>query len=129
MKQIYDFAFFCIYWMVPKKSMYGQRNAAVVLISLVDCAVATSIYFLSLIFLNRLITKPLSFLIIITIVVTSFVFNSKYFEKRTKFKEILSAYEPGSLSHKFIGAGMLLGTFAGYILVIIFVDRYIAAHP
>lgn len=110
--------------------MYGQKNAAVVLISLVDCAVATSFYFLAMVFLNReLSKKPFLLTAIGVITIASFVLNSKVFENRKKFKEVLDAYSPIKLSHRFFGAGIFLSVFTFYLLIIRFLDLYVKSHP
>jgi len=130
MKKIYGFIFFCLYAMVPKKSMYGQRNAAVVLISLIDAAVITSVYFIAMVFLNReLAKKPILATAIGIITIGSFFLNSRFFENRIKFKEILAAHEPIKLSNRFLGVAILLITFAAYLLIIRFLDLYVKAHP
>lgn len=116
--------------MVPKKSMYGQKNAAVVLISLVDCAIATSIYFLAMVFLNReLSKKPFLAVAIGVITIGSFLLNSKFFEDRKNFKETLDINSPIKLSHRFFGAGIFLSVLIGYLLIIRFLDVYVKSHP
>lgn len=129
MKRIYEFIFFCLYAMVPKKSMYGQKNAAVVLISLVDCAIATGIYFLAMVFLNREISnKPFLLTAIGVITVTSFVFNSKFFESGKEFKEVLDAFGPIRISHRFLGAAIFISVFVMYLFLIRFLDLYVTSH-
>jgi len=110
--------------------MYGQRNAAVVLISLIDAAVITSVYFIAMVFLNReLAKKPILATAIGIITIGSFFLNSRFFENRIKFKEILAAHEPIKLSNRFLGVAILLITFAAYLLIIRFLDLYVKAHP
>lgn len=128
MKNIYTYVFFCIYIVVLKKSYYGQRNAAVVFISLVFCALATSAYFLSVVVVPQWRSMAIMMPVIGVTVVISFVFNSRYFENRRRFKEILSKYGAGTVSHRIIGAVILLATFCIYILTILYADRYIAAE-
>jgi hypothetical protein len=129
MRKIYGFVFFCLYSMVPKKSMYGQKNAAVVLISLIDCALITSVYFLAMVFINEGLTeKSILAIAIVALTVGSFFLNSRYFENKSNFKQIIRAHEPIKLFHRILGAAIFLSTFVGYLLIIRFLDLFVEAN-
>lgn len=126
MKKLYEFIFFCLYSMMPKKSMYGQRNAAVVLMSLIVSAAATSFYFFAMIFIYKgLAQKTILAIAIGIITIGSFYLNSKYFDNRKNFKQVMDANEPIRLSHKLLGGVIFLMTFMAYLLTIRFLDLFV----
>jgi hypothetical protein len=87
-------------------------------------------YFLAIVFFDRrLANGPILAIAIGMITIGSFVFNSRYFQNRHVFKRIVMTFGPTRLIHSFLGLIMMLLFFAGYLLIIRYLDLFVESNP
>ncbi len=121
----YNFIFVCLYSLVPKKAMFGQKNVAIILLSVITSLLTIMFYsFMQAYFLRdfqKSIYSGIGFFLIIAV---NFYLNSRIFDNRERTKKALTENAPIKSYHKIIGVALLVITCLLFVESASYISKY-----
>lgn len=109
MLKIIHFIFYCFYALVPEKALFGRRNAAMIMMSVLE----SYIMVLSIVAFNTFVYKFLNsdfstLIVMIFVAVVCFYFTISYFEKGERFESIVNEFKNERAIYKVIAVSLIV---------------------